>query len=83
MYPRIAAALPDSKFIFIGFAKSASVTSMFRERLRLEFRMEAHNLLNTANFALPDRMLGVESSGAISHTITAARQVQLAARLAW
>ena len=58
-------------------------TFQVRERLRLEFRMEAHNLLNTANFALPDRMLGVESSGAISHTITAARQVQLAARLAW
>jgi hypothetical protein len=43
----------------------------------------ATNLLNDVNFALPNRFLGVESSGAISHTVTPARQVQLAVRLAW
>jgi Carboxypeptidase regulatory-like domain len=53
------------------------------ERLRLELRGEAHNLQNRTNLALPDRYLGVESSGVISHTITPARQVQFGARLAW
>ena len=54
-----------------------------RENLRLETRLAATNLLNHANFALPDRFLGVESSGAISHTVTAARQLQLSVRVAW
>jgi hypothetical protein len=53
------------------------------ERLRLELRGEAHNLQNRTNLALPDRFLGVESSGVISHTITPARQVEVAARVAW
>jgi hypothetical protein len=58
-------------------------TFRLRERLRLQLRAEAHNLQNRTNLALPDRFLGVESSGVISHTITPARQVQLAARFAW
>jgi predicted O-linked N-acetylglucosamine transferase (SPINDLY family) len=37
VFPRIAAAVGACQFIFIGFAKSAAVTSMFRERLRLAF----------------------------------------------
>ncbi len=53
------------------------------ERLRLELRAEAHNLQNRTNLALPDRFLGVESSGVISHTLAPARQVQFGARLAW
>jgi hypothetical protein len=53
------------------------------ERTRLELLGEAHNLQNRTNLALPDRFLGVESSGVISHTITPARQVQFGARLAW
>jgi hypothetical protein len=54
-----------------------------REGLRLQLRAEAHNLQNRTNLALPDRYLGAESSGVISHTITPARQVQFGARLAW
>ena len=54
-----------------------------RENLRLETRFAATNLLNRANFALPNRYLGVESSGVISHTITPARELQLAVRVAW
>ena len=63
----------------------AAVSRSFRlrEKLRMETRLAATNLLNDANFALPNRFLGVESSGAISHTVTPARQVQLAVRLAW
>jgi hypothetical protein len=52
-------------------------------RLRLRARVEAFNLLNRTNFALPNRILGLESSGAINHTSTASRQFQLAARLEW
>jgi hypothetical protein len=58
-------------------------TFRLSERLRLEVRGEAHNLQNRTNLALPDRYLGVESSGVISHTITPARQIQFGARLAW
>jgi predicted O-linked N-acetylglucosamine transferase (SPINDLY family) len=39
VFPRIAAAVGACQFVFIGFAKSASVTSMFRERLRLAFKV--------------------------------------------
>ena len=53
------------------------------ERLRLETRIEAFNFLNQANFALPDRILGVESAGVISHTSTPARQMQIVVRMGW
>jgi hypothetical protein len=54
-----------------------------RERLRLETRIEAFNSLNQTNFALPNRILGVESSGMISHTSTPARQMQVVVRVEW
>jgi len=53
------------------------------ENLRLQFRVEAHNLLNNVNFALPDRLLGVESSGVISHTVTTSRGTQALVRVGW
>jgi hypothetical protein len=58
-------------------------TFRLSERVRLEVRGEAHNLQNRTNLALPERYLGVESSGVISHTITPARQIQFGARLGW
>jgi hypothetical protein len=63
----------------------AAISRSFRlrESLRLETRIAATNLLNHTNFALPDRYLGVESSGVISHTVTPARQLQLVIRVAW
>jgi hypothetical protein len=63
----------------------AALSRSFRLRdgLRIETRVAAANLLDRANFALPNRFLGVESSGAISHTVTPARQVQLTVRAAW
>ena len=54
-----------------------------RDNLRLETRLAATNLLNQVNFALPDRFVGVESSGVISHTVTPSRQFQLALHVAW
>jgi hypothetical protein len=58
-------------------------TIALREGLRLQMRVESFNLLNRTNFALPNRILGVESTGVIDHTVTPARRVQLAARFEW
>jgi len=54
-----------------------------RESLHLHTRVEAYNLLNRTNFALPDRILGTESSGVISHTATPSRRIQLVVKLDW
>ena len=54
-----------------------------REKLHLQTRIEAFNLLNRTNLALPERILELESSGVISHTATPSRNIQLVARLAW
>ena len=53
------------------------------ERLRLQMRLDVFNLLNQTNFALPNRILGVESAGVIGHTSTSARQLELLARVEW
>ena len=58
-------------------------TIALREGLRLQMRVESFNLLNRTNFALPNRILGVESTGVIDHTVTPARRLQLAARFEW
>jgi hypothetical protein len=54
---------------------------VLREQLRLQVRIEASNLFNSTNLALPDRYLGVESSGVISHTVTPAREFQIVMRM--
>jgi hypothetical protein len=53
------------------------------ERLRLQTTLDVFNLLNQTNFALPNRSLGVESAGVISHTSTSARQLEVLARVEW
>jgi dUTPase len=58
-------------------------TIALREGLRLQMRVESFNLLNRTNFALPNRILGAESTGVIDHTVTPARRLQLAARFEW
>lgn len=54
-----------------------------RERLRLPMRLDVFNLLNQTNFALPNRILRVESADIISHTSTSARQLEVLARVKW
>ena len=54
-----------------------------REKLHLQTRIEAFNVLNRTNLALPQRILELESSGVISHTATASRNIQVVARLYW
>jgi hypothetical protein len=53
------------------------------ERLRLQMLLDVFNLLNQTNFALPNRILGLESAGFISHTSTSARQLEVLARVEW
>jgi len=59
-----------------------------RERLTLQFRAEIFNLLNRANFNLPNAVVFTPSgvsptAGAITSTSTPARQVQFALKLLW
>ena len=50
-----------------------------REKMHLMTRVEAGNMLNRTNFALPGRTLELESSGVISHTATPATNIQFVA----
>lgn len=47
---------------------------------RLQFRVEAFNLLNRTNLGLPNSTLGVAGFGAIRSTSTNAREIQLAVK---
>jgi hypothetical protein len=59
-----------------------------RERLSLQFRAEIFNLLNRANFNLPNAVVFTPSgvsptAGAITSTSTTSRQVQFGLKLLW
>lgn len=58
-------------------------TFPYGRRVKLTLRVDAFNILNRANFALPIRILGLDDSGVIDHTITSARRFQLSVRVAW
>jgi outer membrane receptor protein involved in Fe transport len=51
------------------------------ERMGLTFRSEFFNIFNAPNFNLPDRSIGVSSSGTINSVISNAREIQFALRL--
>lgn len=53
------------------------------ERFGLQFRSEFFNVLNHANFGLPNGSIGSTSAGTITTEITNARQIQFALRLHW
>ncbi len=53
------------------------------ERIGLQFRSEFFNLLNRANFGLPNASIGSTAAGTITTVVTNARQVQFALRLHW
>ncbi len=53
------------------------------ERFGLQFRSEFFNVLNHANFGLPNASIGSTSAGTITTEITNARQIQFALRLHW
>jgi len=59
-----------------------------RERLNLQFRAEIFNLLNRANFNLPNAVVFTPSgvsptAGVITSTSTTSRQVQFGLKLLW
>jgi len=54
---------------------------LWKEGSRLQFRAEAFNIMNNANFALPEFRIGLPSSGAITRTVTGfGRQLQMVAK---
>jgi hypothetical protein len=67
---------------------SALKDTRISERLNLQFRAEIFNLLNRANFNLPNAVVFTPSgvsptAGAITSTATTARQVQFGLKLLW
>jgi hypothetical protein len=67
---------------------SALKDTKLRERLSLQVRAEIFNLLNRANFNLPNAVVFTPSgvsptAGAITSTSTTARQVQFGLKLLW
>ena len=59
---------PGLATVDVSLARAFSVW----ENLKLQVRMDEFNLLNRVNFGLPNRILGVDEAGAISHTATPA-----------
>jgi hypothetical protein len=67
---------------------SALKDTRITERLNIEFRAEIFNLLNQANFNLPNAVVFTPSgvsptAGAITSTSTTSRQVQFGLKLLW
>jgi hypothetical protein len=62
------------------------------DRVKAQLRLEAFNVLNRANFAVPDRTVSqlfnqnlapIATAGRLNATATTARQIQLALKLTW
>ncbi|MGH9658708.1 MAG: TonB-dependent receptor domain-containing protein [Bryobacteraceae bacterium] len=58
-------------------------TFLIAEAIRLQFRGEFFNLLNTPQFGLPGMSIGTPQAGIIPNVVTPERQIQLALRLTW
>ena len=67
------------------FTRDLGADKDFRmnERLGLQFRSEFFNVLNRANFGLPNGSVGSAAAGTITSVVTNARQIQFALRLHW
>lgn len=62
------------------------------DRLNIQFRAEAFNVLNRANFSVPDRtvaqvfnqnLAALPTAGRLNSTATTSRQIQLALKFIW
>ncbi len=68
---------PGLMNIDVGLSRTFAI----RERMRLQFRSEAFNLLNHPNLGLPGTSIGAAGVGIIGSVITPERQIQLALKL--
>jgi hypothetical protein len=82
---------PNLRTLDVALVKTAG-WSPFGENGRLEIRLEGFNVLNRANFGIPElrafagRQTGeapLATFGRISNTVTSARQLQIGARLSF
>lgn len=75
--------LPGLQDVDFALVKRTAIT----ERMKLEFRAEAFNILNHANFGIPARSIfnsngtRVGAAGTLSTTATSNRQMQLGLKL--
>jgi outer membrane receptor protein involved in Fe transport len=75
---------PGLATVDFGVTKNTTLT----ERLRMQLRVEAFNLFNRANFALPDNLVVITNAagaipgnaGVITSTVTTSRQIQIGAK---
>jgi hypothetical protein len=67
----------------VNFDLALSKNFPINERVRLDFRAEAFNLMNTPAFSFPGATVGTAQFGVISSTLpgTDARQIQFALKL--
>jgi hypothetical protein len=68
---------PGLQTVDFAIHKSIPIT----ERVKLQLRGEGFNILNQANFALPNFNLGTAAGGSIASTITSSRQIQMVAKI--
>jgi hypothetical protein len=82
---------PDLRTLDLSLAKQARVPAL-GDNARLEFRVEAFNVLNRANFGVPelrafagtaDAEAPLATFGRITNTVTSSRQIQVGVRLAF
>jgi hypothetical protein len=65
----------------VDFAVHKNV-ALWNETSRLQLRMEAFNILNNANFVLPNIQIGSAAAGTITRTVTGfGRQLQMVAKV--
>jgi hypothetical protein len=65
----------------VNFDTSLFKDFVFTEGLKLQFRAEAFNLLNTPQFGQPNASIGAGNAGTITSIVGNPRQLQLALRL--
>jgi len=68
---------PGLQTVDLALHKNIPIT----EKLKLQLRGEAFNIMNNANFALPNINLGTAAAGSIGSTITTSRQIQVVAKV--
>jgi hypothetical protein len=51
------------------------------EKVRMQFRVEAFNILNHPSFGIPQSLITSPSFGQVSSTVSTARQIQLGLKI--